>query len=54
MAPADVLDYIIVTELCHLVQPNHSRTYLNLVISLMPDYRARQDWLRNNGIRLSL
>ena len=54
MAPADVLDYLVVHELCHLIQPNHSRDFWNLVLSVMPDYKTRQDWLKKNGIRLSL
>jgi len=54
MAPAPVLDYIIVHELCHLVHLNHSREFWNLVASILPDYKERQQWLKENGAGLSL
>lgn len=54
MAPTDVLDYIIVHEMCHLVHLNHSKDFWNLVASIMPNYKVLNDWLRKNGIRLRL
>jgi predicted metal-dependent hydrolase len=52
MAPAEVVDYVVVHELCHLLHPNHSKNFWNQVSAVLPDYRARQDWLKKNGVRL--
>lgn len=54
MAPPPVLDYIIVHELCHLVHHNHSQDFWNLLASILPDYKERREWLKKNGVRLSL
>jgi hypothetical protein len=49
MAPATVLDYIVVHELAHLRYPNHTAAFWNEVDKVMPDYRDRKEWLRVNG-----
>ena len=54
MAPAKIIDYIIVHELCHMHQRNHSDAFWNEVDKVMPDYRERKDWLKNNGASLDL
>ncbi len=54
MAPASVIDYIIVHELCHIHHLDHSKEYWNEVDKVMPDYRERLEWLRNNGASLDL
>ncbi|WP_352418880.1 SprT family zinc-dependent metalloprotease [Proteiniborus sp.] len=54
MAPADVLDYLVVHEMCHMVQMNHSSDFWKLVERIMPDYKRRRDWLRKYGIMLNL
>ena len=54
MAPAFVLDYIVVHEMCHMEYKNHSKDFWNRVCSVMPDYDARKQWLKNNGIRMDL
>lgn len=54
MAPAVVVDYLVVHELCHLIHPNHSRDFWDLVTSVMPDYKLHRNWLRKNGIKLTL
>ncbi|ATX79895.1 hypothetical protein Ga0123461_1481 [Mariprofundus aestuarium] len=54
MAPAWVIDYVVLHELCHLIHHNHSRNYWNLVESIMPDYRNAQSWLKVNGATLEL
>lgn len=54
MAPSPVLDYIIVHELCHLIHHNHSREFWNLVAFILPDYKNRREWLKKNGVRLSI
>lgn len=52
MAPAEVLDYVVVHELCHLVYLNHSRQFWQMVESILPDYRQRKGWLKSNGMLL--
>lgn len=52
MAPDSIVDYLVVHELCHLVHLNHSKEYWGLVESVMPDYKERRNWLKQNGIIL--
>lgn len=47
-APLPIVDYVIVHELVHLRQPDHSRKFWAKVEALMPDYRVRREWLREN------
>ncbi|MCE5329757.1 M48 family metallopeptidase [bacterium] len=54
MAPPPVLDYVIVHEMSHLIQPNHSILFWKLVESVMPDYKDRKKWLKDNGIKMDL
>jgi len=54
MAPIDVLDYIVVHELCHLVFLNHSKEFWNMVAAILPDYKLRKEWLKRNGFRMNL
>ena len=49
MAPVDVIDYVIVHELVHLAEHNHSRKFWQKVANIMPDYRKHRKWLRENG-----
>lgn len=48
-APDDVLEYVCVHELAHLVVRNHSERFWVLVEKAMPDYRGKTKWLRENG-----
>jgi len=52
MAPIEAMDYVIIHELCHLRQMNHSKEFWNLVAQLMPDYKKWQLWLLENGATL--
>ena len=54
MAPLRVLDYVVVHELAHLDEKNHSRKFWNKVKVTLPDYRDRQEWLKENGGGLSV
>lgn len=48
-APQEVIDYVIVHELAHLIEANHSKKYWKLVEEKMPDYRTYEQWLKENG-----
>ena len=54
LAPPDVLDYVVIHELCHRKEMNHSKEFWALVESLMPEYKERRKWLRENGNNLTL
>ena len=54
LAPPDVLDYVVIHELCHRKEMNHSKEFWALVESLMPKYKERRKWLRENGNNLTL
>jgi len=54
LSPLRVIDYVVVHELCHLRVKNHSPQFWSLVHSIIPDYRGRKAWLRQNGIHLDL
>lgn len=54
MAPPEILDYVVVHELCHLKEMNHSRKFWKLVETIIPDWKGCREWLRSNGISLSV
>ncbi|MDX8405148.1 MAG: SprT family zinc-dependent metalloprotease [Mariprofundus sp.] len=54
MAPPHVVDYVVVHELCHLRQHNHSPAYWQLVASVIPDHLLAREWLKVNGLSLDL
>ena len=54
MLPPEVLDYIIVHELAHLNELNHSRKFWLEVEQMMPDYKIYKKWLKNNSFRFEL
>ena len=49
MLPDDMIDGIIVHELCHIVYPNHSKNFYDLVRKYKPNYDEINKWLKNNG-----
>jgi len=54
MAPVSAIDYVVIHELCHLQDPDHSASFWNLVESLQPTYRKWKEWLHVNGRQLDL
>jgi hypothetical protein len=49
MAPARVVDYVVIHELMHLKQKNHSHKFWTEVAKMMPDYKQDERWLKQNG-----
>ena len=54
MAPPDVIDYVVVHELCHLKELNHSKAFWAQVEKILPDYKQRRKWLKASGAKLHL
>ena len=54
MAPIEIIDYVVVHELCHLLHMNHDRSFWRLVGSILPDYKKRQEFLNLYGCALTL
>jgi predicted metal-dependent hydrolase len=54
MAPVPVLDYIIIHEMVHLKYPNHSPEFWNELDKKMPNYREHENWLKQNGVKMSI
>ena len=52
--PREVQDYIIVHELCHRVEMNHSPRFWELVETYMPDYKNSEKWLKTEGRKLMM
>ncbi|MFC1733456.1 M48 family metallopeptidase [candidate division KSB1 bacterium] len=54
MAPIEVIDYVVVHELCHLKEMNHSARYWKLVSETTPNYKETRKWLRDNHYLLTI
>ena len=52
LAPPQVQAYVVVHELCHRKQMNHSDRFWQEVARVMPDYRIHKQWLKDNGSSL--
>jgi len=52
LAPFEVLDYVVVHELCHLRVLDHSQRFWRLLERHRPHWRERRDWLRKHGPEL--
>ncbi len=49
LCPEEIRDYVVVHELCHRIEMNHSKRFWALVESVLPDYKERRKWLKENG-----
>lgn len=54
MAPVEVIDYVIIHELCHLLHMNHDRSFWRRVGSIMPDYKEKEEYLARYGRAMTL
>ena len=49
LAPSEVLDSVVVHELCHRLYMNHSKLFYEEVLRVFPQYRRCERWLKENG-----
>lgn len=54
MAPIEVIDYVVIHELCHLLHMNHDRSFWRLVGSVMKDYKEKEAFLARYGHAMTL
>ena len=53
-APQDVIDYVLIHELAHLIHQNHSDRYWRVVEKIMPDYQQKEKFLTDNNYKFYL
>ena len=49
LMPEEIQDYVVVHELCHLHEMNHSKEFWEWVSHIIPDYEKRRKWLKEHG-----
>jgi len=54
MAPCSVIDYLVVHELAHMKEKNHSGLFWGLVGNTITDYKKQRSWLKDNGHTLDI
>jgi predicted metal-dependent hydrolase len=54
MLPPDIIEYIVLHELAHLKELNHSKNFWLEVKQMMPDYKKKKKWLRDNSFQFRL
>ncbi|MGO5014556.1 M48 family metallopeptidase [Niallia sp. Sow4_A1] len=54
MAPLEVIDYVVIHEMCHMVHLNHDRSFWRLVGKLMPDYKEKENWLALSSWKMTV
>ena len=52
LTPPEVIDYVVVHELCHRKEMNHSKAFWDEVAKILPDYKKQVQWLKNEGGRI--
>lgn len=51
LMPDDVINYVVIHELAHRKELNHSKRFWAEVEKVMPDYKEKDKWLKENGIK---
>ncbi|MGG3467628.1 SprT family zinc-dependent metalloprotease [Neobacillus pocheonensis] len=54
MAPREVIDYVVIHEMCHMVHLNHDRSFWRLVGKIMPDYKEKENWLSLSNWKMTV
>ena len=52
--PVEIVNYLVVHELCHLIHFNHSKSYWHEVEKNLPKYKEYRKWLKLNGHKLTI
>ncbi len=52
-APRSIIEYVVIHEICHLLQPNHSAAFWNEVGRLCGDFREKRAWLKRSSHELT-
>lgn len=52
MAPPEIIEYIVIHELCHLIQPNHGPKFDRLLNQHCPDHQEKAEWLNEKSVEL--
>ena len=52
MAPEAVIDYVVVHEMAHIIEFNHSKQFWAIVSEIMPQWQDQKEWLNVNGASL--
>ena len=48
LMPKQIIDYVVIHELCHIIHFNHSKLFWKEVANFCPDYKTHKSWLKNN------
>jgi predicted metal-dependent hydrolase len=54
MAPQEVIDYVVVHEMCHMIHLNHDRSFWRLVGKIVPDYKEKEKWLASTSWKMTV
>lgn len=54
MAPLEVINYVVVHEMSHMVHLNHDRSFWRLVGKIIPDYEQQENWLRLSSWKMNV
>lgn len=54
MFPIEVVDSVIIHELCHIIEANHGKNFWGLVYKFMPEYNKCSDWIKLNMDKLEI
>jgi len=54
MAPIEVIDYVVVHEMCHMVHLNHDRSFWRLVGKMSPNFKEQENWLASSSWKMTV
>ena len=46
--PRQIIDYVVIHELCHIIHFNHSKFFWEEVSNFCPEYKSHKSWLKDN------
>ena len=54
LTPILIVDYLVVHEMTHIIEKNHTPEFWHLISIILPDYEDRKEWLDKNGKDLDI